>query len=315
MPRLAIVITANGSIESLESTLVSVLENRPADCEVVVALSGPYADPYELAGEVRFVAAEQGSSLQSTIRALSSVKAPFVHLLSSGCRVSEGWADRALQRFGDKQVAAVVPLVVRADDEATIFAAGIGYRPGGVRYRVAQDARELDNEALSRIVGPGSFAAFYRKAAVDSVGGLCARLNAVTADADLAMSLAAAGYTIVVEPQARLIAGAEVDGHERGFSQGLCAERLFWRHLAATHRWSTIAAHAAVVGWEFLSGLPRPYVLGRLAGRAMGCVMPSRRKFEQAPNGPTPRAKGGWRIDRAHLGSTRGEPSQVVSTR
>ena len=54
MARLAIVITDGGSIESLESTLVSVLENRPPDCEVLVALAGPYADPYELSGEVRF---------------------------------------------------------------------------------------------------------------------------------------------------------------------------------------------------------------------------------------------------------------------
>ena len=56
VPRLAIVISAIGSIESLEGTLVSVLENRPADCEILVVLNRPYSDPYDLQGEVRFVA-------------------------------------------------------------------------------------------------------------------------------------------------------------------------------------------------------------------------------------------------------------------
>ena len=45
MPRLAIVIRAVGSIESLEGTLVSVLENRPADCEILVALDKPTPIP------------------------------------------------------------------------------------------------------------------------------------------------------------------------------------------------------------------------------------------------------------------------------
>lgn len=37
-PRLSIVIPAVSSAEDLEQTLVSVLENRPDDCEIVVAL-------------------------------------------------------------------------------------------------------------------------------------------------------------------------------------------------------------------------------------------------------------------------------------
>ena len=61
MPRLAIIISAVGSIEALENTLVSVLENRPADCDVVVVHSKPYSDPYELKNEVRFVSAPRGS--------------------------------------------------------------------------------------------------------------------------------------------------------------------------------------------------------------------------------------------------------------
>ena len=64
MPRLAIVITAVGSVESVERTLVSVLENRPTDCEVFVALNQPYSDPYDLKDEVRFVQNDSRSVCQ-----------------------------------------------------------------------------------------------------------------------------------------------------------------------------------------------------------------------------------------------------------
>ncbi len=69
MPRLAIIISAVGSVESWEGTLVSVLENRPADCEIIVALSQPYADPYDLKDEVRFVAPLGRGSATATINA------------------------------------------------------------------------------------------------------------------------------------------------------------------------------------------------------------------------------------------------------
>ena len=55
MPRLSCVIPAVGTTQDLETTLVSVLEKRPDDCEIIVVLNESYADPYGLKDEVRFV--------------------------------------------------------------------------------------------------------------------------------------------------------------------------------------------------------------------------------------------------------------------
>ena len=52
MPRLSIIIPALGNSARLESTLVSVLENRPLDCDIIVVHTGEYNDPYDLAGEI-----------------------------------------------------------------------------------------------------------------------------------------------------------------------------------------------------------------------------------------------------------------------
>ena len=62
-PRLSIVIPTPGDTAAMEETLVSVLEHRPDDCEIVVALGCDYADPWNIREEVRFVQAPAGSSL------------------------------------------------------------------------------------------------------------------------------------------------------------------------------------------------------------------------------------------------------------
>ncbi len=63
MPRLSIVIPVVGDPRHLDDTLVSVLQNRPDDCEILVVHNRPYDDPYELSDEVRFVEARRGSRL------------------------------------------------------------------------------------------------------------------------------------------------------------------------------------------------------------------------------------------------------------
>ena len=54
VPKLSILIAAHDEA-LLESSLVSVLQNRPPDCEIIVVNDEGYHDPYALAGEVRFV--------------------------------------------------------------------------------------------------------------------------------------------------------------------------------------------------------------------------------------------------------------------
>ena len=60
--RLSIVIPAVTSAAELEETLLSVLENRPEQCEVIVALACEYDDPWNLRDEVTFVRAPAGAS-------------------------------------------------------------------------------------------------------------------------------------------------------------------------------------------------------------------------------------------------------------
>jgi len=319
VPRLAIVIPAVGTIESLEGTLVSVLENRPTDCEIIVALNRPYADPYDLKGEVRFVEPARGSTVKAIRRALAETRAPFVHLLASGCQVTEGWADEALQRFGDRQVGSVAPLVMQASEPEQIFAAGVGYHRSGRRFRVGEGLPQVTFEMKSQIVGPCAFAAFYRKSALDFVGGFSSQLTLTQADVDLAFTLRHAGFNVATEPRSRILATAAADPQANAFSRALADERLFWRNLDATGRVGALAGHAALVAAEAIRNAVHPRGMIQLAARAWGLLQMSRySRHRRALAELEARAIGSkadyphLRIDRSH-GAT--APTETTKSR
>lgn len=269
MPRLAIIISAWGKSESLEHTLLSVLENRPHDCEILVSLSHPYADPYQLQGEVRFLPQQpRVSTVERLNRAIAVCRAPFVHVLASGCAVDEGWADAALARFGDRRLGSVSPLVL-CQEGGRVFAAGVQYRTSGARALVAHDDPQLPDHVDALLVGPPIFAGFYRKAALDFLGGFSRQLGLPQADADMGLMLKQAGFTTALERKSRVWCSTEVDPRESAWRSSLHAERLFWRNVSLAGR-SAVVYHAGSVAVEGFRGLASGRVFAHLAGRAVG---------------------------------------------
>lgn len=321
MPRLAIVISAATTTDALESTLVAVLENRPADCEIAVALTRPYQDPYDLKDEVRFVAPRRRCRPLAAINAaIAATTAPVVHVLAAGCQVGEGWTNAAVARFNDRRVASVVPWVLNPADEK-LLALGIGYRRRGDRYCVAQGQVAEGLEPPASVIGPALFAAFYRRTALELLGGLSTRLSLRQADADLAIALKHAGFLTAVESGSQVWAGPEVEVAEGSLREALSAERLFWRNLEKRSA-GTLASHAAAVTWETIRSLPNPAALTRLVGRCWGSLelgaharhrellkQLAARAISQAP------ASDNVRIDRSHERPSRSEVGQAARVR
>jgi len=316
VPRLAIIISATGSIASLEGTLLSVLENRPADCEIIVALNQAYADPYDLKGEVRFVEQQERAAPIARInRALAATRAPFVHLLASGCEVTEGWTEPALSRFGDRQIASVGPLVMDATNRGHIFAAGVAYRHGGSRVLVGRGLTVTTPQIETAARGACGFAAFYRKAALDFVGGPSCQLGPRQADVDLAMVFERAGFGYALETRSRVFAMPEADAAEAAFARALHEERLFWRNLPSKSRAKSLAAHAGLVSWELLTSFARPRMLAQLVARTWGCCQVlgyarHRRALEQlSQRAQRPKAaREHLRVDAPHDTTSLSEP-------
>ncbi|NLF70335.1 MAG: hypothetical protein GX575_14945 [Candidatus Anammoximicrobium sp.] len=247
MCRLSIIIPLWSDNDSFEDTLASVLQNRPAECEVIVVHSQPYDDPYDLKGEVRFLPVPQNAGKSHVINAgCRASEGEIVHVLQPGVLATDGWTAAALERFDDSQICAVAPLLLDADDDDRILAAGLHYTWGGARVSHGAGRRRSDGPRVLRqaIVGPGLFAGFYRRWIWEAVGGFCERLDVSWADVDFALSLRSLGYQAVLEP-ASIVRGSPAAVPEAPFSfrSGLGAERVFWRHVAAHGCWAGLAFH------------------------------------------------------------------------
>lgn len=271
MCRLSIIIPLWADNDSFEDTLASVLQNRPAECEVLVVHSQAYDDPYELAGEVRFLpASRQANSSQVINTGCRAAQGDIVHVLQPGVLVTDGWTEAALGPFRDPRVCAVAPLLVDAAEEDRIVAAGLRYTPGGRRLCHGAGVKRSDISRLVRreIVGPGLFAGFYRRWVWEAVGGFCEGLDVGWADVDFGLSLRSLGYRAELAADSIVRAStATVCEVPLSLRSGRDAERAFWRHVAANGWLVSLVCHPLTVCGSLLRHANRGAAYAHLLGR------------------------------------------------
>jgi GT2 family glycosyltransferase len=276
-PRLSIVIPTINDTSALEETLVSVLENRPDDCEIVVALGCEYDDPWNIREEVRFVQAPVGSGYVACANiGISASEGDVIHILAAGWRATSGWADGAIERFADGETAAVVPLAVSAADQDRVVGAGIRYGRGGRRIAIAprKAAASVAKVAAAGIEphGPSIDAGFWRSDVLRQVGpGFSTACGDRCADADMAESVARTGLSVVLEPSSRVVAGQTGAGRKQPFVAGLHAERLFWRSMQGRPIVSSLVMHGVEIVRHAVARAPFG-TLPMLAGRAVAMM-------------------------------------------
>lgn len=272
MPRLSIVIATHGSVDALERTLVSVLENRPPDCEIVVVLNLHYDDPYQLTDEVRYIRIVQGAAWSQCVAAgVKEAKAALVHLLAAGVEVSEGWTEPALRHFGDPHVGSVSPASNNRAQPETRLSQGIesldvdDLPDGGRRW------------TASTIWAPNWWAGFYRRAMLLSpAGAFDAALDPSPAALDLAWRQRLANRRAVAEPRSVVIVPAALAEVPTGFAAGYQFARLFWRRRAERANRPSMTKHALGAVWLIVAGLRRPRLWLQLAGKLTAALSLSR---------------------------------------
>ena len=115
--------------------------------------------------------------------------------------------------------------------------------------------------------------------------GFCLSCGDEYADADMAVSLRAAGGRVVLEPASRVVAADERQRPQRAFAAGLYGERLFWRSLAAEPILRSLVLHVFEVLRHALVRAPLgtlPMLAGRLvAVLQFGWYVPRFRELRQ----------------------------------
>lgn len=202
MPRLSIIIPHRND-QQLEETILSVLENRPRDCEIIVAHNGSYNDPYQLADEVVYVQEEPESTVVELLNAgLMAACSPVVCTLLDGVVVSANWAEPALKRFARPEVAAVAPQLQ------------VGRRVvSGIDIDAIQDKAKLRSGCvetkLDHAAAPTLAAGFYRRRSLLGLGGWNDEISAGSADVELAIMFNELQLTCECEHQVVVTAQAE----------------------------------------------------------------------------------------------------------
>lgn len=284
VPRLSIVITCPGGAAEFEGTLVSVLQNRPADCEVLVVHGEPYDDPYALDSEVRFIRGSGAGFVPMANAGLQQATGDVIHMIGCDVTAQEGWADAALAHFDDEDVAAVSPIVLAGDGQR-VHSAGLRWTLGGAR-KIVSDQRALlpgAGRLRSRILGPALTAGFYRREVLAALGGFDGSLGETLADVDMALAIRELGLLHVCEPGSRLLRcddSATVSAG--GFSAGRSAERVFWRYAATRGTILAAGFHGATVVADALRQAPQLGALTSLIGRAIAlCEIGAKQRQQQ----------------------------------
>lgn len=251
MPRLSILIPCLGGSAEFDETLVSVLQHRPPKCEVIVAHTAAYDDPYGLSGEVDFLHCPDETTLVGLINAaLDAAASPIVHVLACGLQATEGWTETAVRHLDDDEIAAVVPAVMTADG-TQLASAGVRLTAAGSRA-VVRDERLLaggSGHLRAAIGAPTLSAGFYRRDVLEVLGGFDGAATDGLADVDLATRLRAMELRVAFEPDARLRDSIGSLRHPAtgAIARGRAIERLFWQSAPAI-AWSlSLALHSLAV--------------------------------------------------------------------
>lgn len=250
MPRISIII-AHQHDQRLEDTLLSVLECRPRDCEVIVAHDGSYADPYQLADEVLFIETNASCSQTTKVNeALYAACSPVVHLLSEGVKVTEGWCEAPALRIARQESVAIAPLIETTDGKMTTYA---GLDEQRLNTRGLQTIRR--NQAPTSCAGPMLAAGFYSRKLLLGLGGLMEGVDSGVVDVDLALTLHDLGLSCEVESRSVVHATTqEIQTPRNAGAFGDLASILTAHHRLSS---GTMAGITAMTG-KLMSSLVNP---------------------------------------------------------
>jgi GT2 family glycosyltransferase len=311
---LSIVIPSRHRVDLLHACLTSVARHAPKGTEAIVVDD---ASPGGVVSEC--AAAFAGVSVLRLPRrrgfcaaanaGIHESRNAIVELLNDDTEVTAGWVEAPLAAFADPAVAAVAPLVLYWPGgevgAARIDSAGDQYFRGGIA-RKRGHSQILTPSYLRRekVFGASGSCAFYRRAALQAVGGFPESFGAYFEDVDLSFRFHWAGFEIAYEPASRVLhhVGSSYGTPDRRLlkQQARNEERVFWRNLPQRDLAGALPAHLAVVAakaWRrWRAGDLGPFLQGRLEAWGEAVELIRHRRRLRRLGALT--SAGNWRLER-----------------
>lgn len=227
MCRLSIVVPYDRDEAAFETSLVSVLENRPEYCEIIVSHDGQYPDPFDLGDEVRFVIAPGADSVSLIKAAVSAAMGRVVHVMMGGARATENWSEEPVSMFEQADLACVAPIIRDLSSGECVIAAG--WRDNGSRLQqpIARGAKTPSRRDVAAIQGAYLMASFWRRSTLESILELPLNNFDGALDYVLATALQKSGWRCRLSPASEVVASPRALSTVAGVATSWSAIQLF----------------------------------------------------------------------------------------
>jgi glycosyltransferase involved in cell wall biosynthesis len=204
VPRLSIIIPHQNDDTTMESTILSVLENRPDDSEIIVVHDGSYSDPYQLGDELLLIEEGNSTPAAQVNAGLLISRAPLVCVLANGAVVSqENWADEAIVQLTRSRTIASFAVTTQLLSTSA--------RIRGIRSEATSDLNclqtgQVDNRNPGRACAPTLSCGFYRRRILLAIGGWNDQIAWENADIELAFLMSRLGLLCEADAGERVVA-------------------------------------------------------------------------------------------------------------
>ena len=281
MPRLSIIVPHLHDDSGLEVTLLSILENREHDLEILIAHDGSYSDPHGLdQDEAVLIESPKGSSLSSQINlTIASACSPYIQVLMPNAMVDPGWYDEGLEILDACAIPAVCqPIACIGSNE--IFT---GLSADSLPHRRITG----DN---CNVASPLLFGGLFRKRIFNAIGGWMESCPREIAEVELALMFSALELEIGISDSVKIRAPKRaVVGNESGYEIGHACGQLACAYASIENSGVVIDSLARRLG-HLASGLMSPKTVAERLGWVMGIrnrtyVAAIRERLERASEG------------------------------
>lgn len=270
MPRLTIVIPYHRSFGTvfLEETILSALENRGGDSEILVVTDGSYRDPYRLAdAEVTFFSLPGKHSLVQRVNvAAEAARTVVTCVLLPGTLWGNCSFTQIFDVFENRSNAAAIPAILDRGGQNRVFSGGFACRSHGIVAN-HKPGRQIPTGSL---LVPHANGALFRTSVLRQLGGLLPQLCLQMAYADFCFRAERLGLRCAELPSNGFFAFPSQKIFSSPFEQAKQSELFYrlWRHQGSISQ--NRREHFKTIVDECRRNFPGPRMFRLLAGRLAG---------------------------------------------
>lgn len=199
MPQLTVVVPLMDQVDAFENTLASILRYQDPRLELVVTHDGRYDDPHGILGEIEnvVVATHRETSVLGRVAAAAhACHSPWIHWISPGIEVTDGWCDELLNDLARcPELGLVSPRIVAADrseDGRCLASALLALPSGHAQYLEDVVGEEWSADQVMdqpNLAGPTGWGGFCRRHLLEQWQAQWGRIRLPQGYAELSLGL------------------------------------------------------------------------------------------------------------------------------